>query len=171
MKNLEIKSKCKDFKKIKLAIKRINAKYNGILNQTDTYFPVKKGRLKMRVINNKHYELICYHRANRKNERYSNYEIVNFKNGKEVLSLLSRSLNILCTIKKKRELYIYENVRIHLDTVQKLGKFIELEIVCRTKRDENEVHRKMNFLKREFRITGNNLVSVSYSDLLLSCAS
>jgi len=167
LKNLEIKAKCKDFKLIILSLKKIGAKYKGVLNQTDTYFPVKQGRLKMRAINNKQYELIYYHRANRKSERYSVYEIVNIKNGKDMLSLLAGSLKVLCKVKKKRELFIYENARIHLDTVQNLGKFIEFEIVCRTKKDEKEAPGKMKFLKKEFGISEKNSVSVSYSDLFI----
>jgi adenylate cyclase, class 2 len=166
MKNLEIKAKCKDFNCSKQAIKNIGAIYNGVLNQTDIYFQVKQGRLKMRIINNNRYEIIYYQRANSKTERYSNYEIVNLKNGKELLSLLTRSLNILCEVKKKRELYIYENVRIHLDTVEKLGKFIEFEIVCKSKTDEKEAPGKMKFLKKKFEIRKENLVKYSYSDII-----
>jgi len=168
LKNLEIKAKCIDFNGIKQVLINIRAKYKGVLNQTDTYFPVKQGRLKMRVINSKQYELIYYYRANRKSERYSNYEIVNIINGKEMLSLLSRSLNLLCVVRKKRELYIYENVRIHLDTVQNLGRFIEFEIVCNSKKDEKEAFGKMRYLKKVFNIGEKSLIQYSYGDLVIS---
>ncbi|HJY64684.1 MAG TPA: CYTH domain-containing protein [Ignavibacteria bacterium] len=123
MKNLEIKSKYDDLKLAAKIAKKLKATYKGVLNQTDTYFNVKSGRLKMRLINNKKYELIHYHRTNSKNARFCNYEIIRLNNGKQVYELLTNALGIKCVIVKKRILYIFENVRIHLDTVKHLGKF------------------------------------------------
>ena len=167
MKNLEIKSKYDDLKLAAKIAKKLKATYKGVLNQTDTYFNVKSGRLKMRLINNKKYELIHYHRTNSKNARFCNYEIIRLNNGKQVYELLTNALGIKCVIVKKRILYIFENVRIHFDTVKNLGKFLEFEVVCRSKQDENEAVRKMKMLKEIFHIDNKKLLPYSYSDMLL----
>ncbi len=178
--NLEIKSIYSNHKFAIAAAKKLKAKYKGVLNQTDTYFMVKSGRsacrsfgagrLKMRVINNKTYELIYYHRTNSKKARFCNYEIIRLRNGKQVYELLTNALGIKCVIVKKRILYIFENVRIHFDTVKHLGKFLEFEVVCRSKKDENESARKMKLLKKIFHIDNKKILPYSYSDIPLSGA-
>ena len=122
----------------------------------------------MRVINNKTYELIYYHRANTKRARYSNYEIIRLKDGARMLKTLTSSLGILCKIVKERRLYIFENVRIHFDKVRGLGSFIEFEIVCTSRKDEKEAPRKMKFLKKVFHVDEEKILPYSYSDMILT---
>jgi predicted adenylyl cyclase CyaB len=167
LKNLEIKSRYSNHRLALGVVKKLNAKYIGVLNQRDTYFNVKSGRLKMRVINNKSYELIHYIRANSKSARLCNYEIFKLKNHKQFFVILKKSLGVKCVIVKKRILYIYENVRIHIDTVKNLGKFLEFEVVCKDKKDKAGSVDKMHFLMNEFKIKKTSIVPQSYSDLIL----
>jgi predicted adenylyl cyclase CyaB len=167
MKNLEIKSKYPAHKFAEAAAKKLGAKYKGILSQTDTYFNAVTGRLKMRVINNKTYELIHYHRANTKRERFCSYERLVLNNGRSILEILKNSLGIKCVIVKKRILYIYKNIRIHLDTVNYLGKFLEFEVVCKTTEDIKNSRAEMKYLTEIFRLNNRDIVPYSYSDLLL----
>ena len=70
-------------------------------------------------------------------------------------------------VAKRRELYLWQNVRIHIDTVRKLGKFIEFEIVCRSKLQETESAEIMRYINNIFNITKGSILSTSYSDMLL----
>lgn len=167
MKNLEIKCVYPEKISALKAIKNIGAKYKGILVQKDVYFKLSSGRLKLRSINNKRHELIFYHRAETKSARYSNYKIVRVSPHKQILKILTRVLGRLVTIEKKRELYIYQNVKIHLDSVKSLGNFLEFEVACRTVLDERQAAGKMRFLKKEFGIKKKDMIAVSYSDILL----
>ena len=165
MKNLEIKAKYSDLKTAMKIAEEIGAEYQGILDQEDIYFKISPGRLKLRIINNTDTELIYYKRANVKTARESEYEIFKVKNGKELLAVLKSILPINIIVKKRRELYIYENVRIHLDTVKRLGKFLEFEAVCKNKKEMSEAKGKLKKLIRNFNIKKDGLIKLSYSDL------
>ena len=167
MRNLELKIKCKDHTSALSAVKKLSAKYEGILKQRDVYFNLSPGRLKLRSINNERFELIFYKRLNRASAKFSNYYISEITHPKRVEKLLKEILGIKITINKTRKLYLWENVRIHFDTVNKLGKFIEFEIVCKTTRDENESREKMKYLKKIFNISKGDVLRSSYSDMLI----
>lgn len=166
MKNLEIKAAYSFHSVAVKAIKTIKAKYIGQLVQKDIYYRVPCGRLKLRSINKKQHELIYYHRPERRKARYSSYEIIRIKEPHLIDKIFSKSLGRLVVVEKKRELYVYQNVRIHLDTVKKLGSFLEFEIVCRSAKDEFEAPKKMKFLLKKFGISSGDLIAASYSDLL-----
>ncbi len=125
--NLELKAKLDNFRKIKSLLKKINAEHCGILNQRDTYFKAKGFLLKLRRVNGE-YELIKYIRDEKTKKRWSNFELLKIE-GKNPEKYLSSFLKVEAVVEKKRELYMFKNTRIHLDTVKGLGKFIELETI------------------------------------------
>ena len=165
MKNLELKVNYPDFDKAKKVCKTINAKYSGVLNQADIFYNLKKGRLKLRNINNKRFEIIYYSRSNSKTEKISEYEIIRLRDELPIKKLLKEYLGVRGIVKKKRELYLYENVRIHLDSIRGLGKFLEFEIVCKNSDELRSAPAKMKKLKELFNISGKDLISVSYIDM------
>jgi len=170
MKNIELKAKYPNQKAAMVIAENLGAKYEGILEQEDIYFKISpaklKERLKLRIINKADYELIYYKRANLKSARESEYEIFKVRNGMELLNVLKSILLVISIIKKKREVYIFENVRIHIDTVKGLGKFIEFEAVCRNKKEIKDAQLKLKKLVSEFNISTKNLIKMSYSDLI-----
>ncbi len=166
MKNLELKSKCSDLNAAVRVCWEIGAQYGGILMQTDTYYNVHEGRMKLRNVNDEKYELIYYFRVDKGTEKESNYEIIKLDGESEIKKILKESLGVKGVVKKKRELYLYQNVRIHLDTVNKLGKFIEFEAVCNSSKDLKEASGKIKYLKNVFNIEKKNLVAKSYIDLI-----
>jgi predicted adenylyl cyclase CyaB len=168
MKNLELKSIFSDLDHAKKICKEINARYSGILNQTDTFFNVKPNRLKLRNINNKKLELIYYYRTNGQSEKISEYEIIRLKEEGSLKKILKNCLGIKSVVRKKRELYLFENVRIHLDTVRGLGKFLEFEIVCNNSEELKEAPGKMKELKRVFSVKKQNIIGISYIDLIIN---
>ena len=167
MKNLEIKAKCTGHFAAISALRKLNAENKGILKQRDVYFRISPGRLKLRSINREEHQLIYYRRPDRKSARFSNYFLEKIRYPGRTEKILGNSLGKLVTVNKKRVLYIYENVRIHLDTVGGLGKFIEIEIVCKTASDTRSAAKKMKMLTKVLGIKYKDHIKVSYSDMIL----
>jgi predicted adenylyl cyclase CyaB len=135
MKNIELKlSISKDnFNKIIFFLKEIRAKHEKKLKQIDVYYNCRACRLKLRKINNKKFELIFYKRPNASHSKISDYQIldINKNQVKIIKSILDNILGQKNIVKKTRVLYMYKNTRIHLDKVDKLGKFLELETIIK----------------------------------------
>lgn len=166
MKNLELKISIDNKKNIINALKEISAKNKGVLNQIDTYFNTKKGRLKTREINNNNFELIYYQRPDTSKSKISNYHVISLsKKDCETLKNTLRDTNGLKVIvKKERNLWIHKNTRIHIDKVNKLGNFLELETVINEAnlKTANQEHSQLIEL---LEIAKHKKIKKSYSDL------
>lgn len=161
--NLEIKVKIKSHLKVIQKLKELNAEYCGILNQKDIYFNIKKSLLKLRIENGNE-SVIFYNREESKSKtRWSNYSFIHLKNNNGE-SFFSKLFNIETVVEKKRQLYIFDNTRIHLDTVKNLGKFIELEtIVTKNKKD---AEKRFNFINNYLGLKEFKEIRKSYKNLL-----
>ncbi|MBL1213770.1 MAG: class IV adenylate cyclase [Ignavibacteriae bacterium] len=162
-KNLELKIKINSFNKVTQLLNNCNAKYNGLLNQRDVYFEWEKGLLKLRIQNGKN-QLIKYIREENSSDRFSNYELLDLE-GNNVEEYLSDILPVETVVEKKRELYIYKNTRIHLDTVDRLGNFLELETVVVS--DEQDVQAEFNETAELLQLDLSNQIRCSYRDIIL----
>jgi len=167
MKNIELKVKIDDFKEIKSLLKKMEARHVGEMYQKDTYFNCKNGRLKIRNINNKRFELILYKRPDKINEKISDYEIFPIKPEEidSVQSSMNKRFGERIIIEKIRDLWIFRNTRIHLDEVASLGSFLELETVVENrdfKKMKTEFNKVFDLLDLEYFKKYSN----SYSDLL-----
>ena len=163
-KNLELKSLYDSLPRAKRIARAIGAVHKGLLLQVDTYFSVRSGRLKLREIDGEKFELIYYERANAKKSRYSDYRIVPLIEPRSARDLFRVLFGISVVVRKKRTLFLYQNARIHVDSVERLGSFIEFEVVVN--RGKKQARALMQFLRKEFRINPTTLVGGSYSDLL-----
>jgi len=165
--NIEIKAKSNNQDKIREILKSRNANFKGIDHQIDTYFKVSFGRLKLREGNIEN-NLIHYNRENKAGPKQS--DIVLFKSTPDstLKELLTKALGILVVVDKQREIYFVDNVKFHVDTIKDLGTFVEIEAI-----DEDESIGKEKLLEQcqfyldLFQIPKKDLISVSYSDLLL----
>jgi len=168
MKNVELKIKISDHRGIISELKKLKGRKIGILNQVDTYFNCPTGRFKLREINNKNFELIYYQRADSAKSKVSEYQVLNLSKVQKnrVLKILVEAYGQLVVVKKRRELWHYKNTRVHLDTVNKLGKFLELETLtqkqslAKAKREHSDVIDRLKLDKFK-------KIKTSYSDLLL----
>lgn len=133
--NLELKIKVTSYDGIKKTLKKIKAEYVGVLNQKDIYYRCKSGLLKLRIENG-NCTLIKYNRAEKsKDDRYSEYYLVKISEGNPE-KVFADIFEIETVVEKKRFLYLYNNTRIHLDVIKKLGNYLELEtLVLKGKRD------------------------------------
>ena len=165
--NVEIKSRSANPEKVREILKDRSALFVGTDHQVDTYFNVVNGRLKLREgeIEN---ALIYYNRENKTGPKKSEVKLYKSKPGSGLKSLLDESLGILAVVDKVREIYFIDNVKFHIDNVKELGSFIEIEAIDQ-KGDLGEP-KLLEQCKSYLDILGiseNDLVSVSYSDLIL----
>jgi len=168
MKNIELKIGIENFQQIRALLKSADAQNIGILKQVDTYYNTKQGRLKLREINNSEFVLIYYKRPDAIKAKLSNYELLSVeKDQLEKLKLMLKcAFGEKIVVKKKRELWLLKNTRIHLDKVVGLGSFLELETVAK---DNIKIARKE--YKEIFNLLGLNKYKKykkSYSDMLLN---
>ena len=166
MKNLELKSKYTNMKKLRRLMLELGAEYQKTMHQIDTYFAVPKGRLKLREIDGETAQLVYYERADESASRYSNYSIVEITDTPGFKQMMTDALGVRAIVDKVRELWMYGNTRIHLDEVKNLGHFIELETVI-TNQTNSAAQAEHYFVKHALEIDDAQIVPFSYSDLIL----
>jgi predicted adenylyl cyclase CyaB len=140
------------------------------LRQVDTYFVVPRGRLKLREQEGRAVaELIAYDRPNEAAVRASDYQLVPIPDPASLKLALTRTLGVRVVVAKRRTLWLWHNVRVHLDEVDSLGTFLELEAVLSSPDEAEGVSReRLNQLTHSLRIREEDRIAVSYSDLLES---
>ncbi|MBI4699279.1 MAG: class IV adenylate cyclase [Nitrospirae bacterium] len=165
--NIEIKAKCSDQEDIRTILKSEGAVYIGTDHQLDTYFNVRKGRLKLREGNIEN-NLIYYKRDDIEGPKKSKVILYEVRPDPALKEILSKVLGVLVVVDKKREIYFIDNVKFHIDTVENLGDFVEIEAI-----DEEgniggrKLREQCKFYRELLGIQRKDLISVSYSDLLL----
>lgn len=164
MRNIELKARLQDRERAVAACQALGAAYQGELHQVDTYFHVLEGRLKLREIEPGEDHLVFYRRPDVPGPKGCDY-LIHFV-GRGVRPLLAAALGESAVVEKTRTLYLWENVRIHLDNVATLGTFLEFEAVLSDTLDDADGHRKIAFLQERFGILPEDLLETSYLDMV-----
>ncbi|XP_077639293.1 uncharacterized protein LOC110479262 [Lonchura striata] len=139
-----------------------------VLLQTDTFFRVPRGRLKLRRTPDGRGELIFYERPDRAGPKVSLFSTSPTADPEGLQAVLSQSLGVLGTVRKERLLLLLGQTRLHLDRVQGLGDFLELEVVLRPGQSERDGQRLARDLLRDLGVADSDLVPGAYLDLLLA---
>ncbi|MHC4154622.1 MAG: class IV adenylate cyclase [Planctomycetota bacterium] len=164
--NIEIKARCANPDRVRAILRGRKAEHKGIDRQTDTYFKAAHGRLKLRQgdIEN---GLIYYERADEEGPKRSEVSLYPVENGSGLKEVLTAALGILTVVSKRREIYFIENVKFHIDTVEGLGEFVEIEAIDTRGRMERDVLlRQCREYMKLFGIAETDLVEGSYSDMV-----
>ena len=133
----------------------------------DTYFRTREGRLKLRESSLSGGQLVPYLRPDAAAARRSEYVVIPVPDPARTKQLLAALLGVHRVVRKTREIALHENVRIHLDRVDGLGDFVELEAVWDgSPEGEPEQARKVAFLREALGIRDADLVPLSYEGLL-----
>ncbi|MCC7399889.1 MAG: class IV adenylate cyclase [Chitinophagaceae bacterium] len=165
--NVEIKARCPHASFIRNYLLQHHADFKGTDQQTDTYFNVKSGRLKLRegIIEN---NLIYYHRKDQAGPKESDFSIAKVTDPFALKEILEQLLGIRIIVQKKREIYYIGNVKFHIDEVPELGSFVEIEAGnMLNDLTKQQLQEQCNFYLNEFRIRQIDLVAESYCDLIL----
>ena len=166
--NLELKARDRDPALSLGTCEDLGAEDRGTLIQRDTYFEATQGRLKLREESGAGAHLIAYQRPDLLGQKESRYRIVRVDDPTELREALSAVLGISVVVIKERRLFVLAGIRIHLDRVDGLGDFIELEGVASDDGDLERFAPLLTDLRQSFGIEEADLLRDSYSDLLLA---
>ncbi len=164
--NIEIKARVHDFASLQTRVESISDTSVQILHQCDTFFACANGRLKLRRFPDGTGELIFYQRSDTTGAKTSHYIIYPTSNPDLLNETLTKSNGLLGEVIKERHLYLVGQTRIHLDKVERLGNFMELEVVLQTGQSESEGVAIANQLIEQLHIQPEDLIATAYFDLL-----
>jgi predicted adenylyl cyclase CyaB len=137
-----------------------------LIHQDDTFFTVPHGRLKLRVFADGTGELIHYHRPDADGPKVSDYVISAVTEPDTMRDALQRACGVQGRVRKERLLVLVGQTRVHLDRVEGLGEFLELEVVLRDGQTEAEGHAIARSLMARLGVAESALVAGAYLDLL-----
>jgi len=165
--NIEIKARCKYPDKIRNILIENNALFKGTDNQKDTYFKVNYGRLKMRE-GNIEYSLVYYDREDISGPKRSDVLYYHPRKEDLVKQQLLKAIGTLVVVNKKREIYYIDNIKFHIDEVEKLGSFVEIEAIDKTGDiGAEKLYEQCREYLSLFQIKDEDLITNSYSDMLM----
>jgi homotetrameric cytidine deaminase len=164
--NVELKARDPDPARSLERARALGAEDHGELRQRDTYFAAPRGRLKLREQEPGGAELIAYERADAPGARESRYRLAPVADGAAVREALAAAVGITVVVAKRRRLLLWQGVRIHLDEVEGLGSFVELEGVAEDASDLSAEGERVATLRAELSIADDDLVPTGYADLL-----
>jgi len=164
--NVEVKARVADLAPIEARAKAIATAGPTDIAQDDTFYRCERGRLKLRRFADGHGELIHYQRADDAGAKVSDYVIAPTTDPEALHEALCRSNGMLGRVKKQRRLYLVDNTRIHLDRVEGLGTFVELEVVLREGETQATGESTAQRILHDLGIERSRLVAGAYFDLL-----
>ena len=164
--NVEIKARAADFKRQSSLAASLSDAPPVVIEQMDTFFACPSGRLKLRRFADGAAELIAYRRADDTGPKQSDYVIAPVSAPEALAEALGRSLGVIGTVRKRRTLFIVGQTRIHLDEVDGLGQFIELEVVLDERQSADVGNAIARELMRNLDIDAGDLISGAYIDMM-----
>jgi predicted adenylyl cyclase CyaB len=164
--NVELKAWVHDLQLARAVARQLTTRPLEKLGQRDTYFHCPTGRFKLREMDQQPGQLIWYQRASEQQARSSHYMLVDVSDPEGMRNLLAATLGIRAVVEKQREVYFYDNVRIHLDQVRSLGTFLEFEAVLEHPDQLPEGHEQLAFLRGQFSIAEKDLLEGSYGEMV-----
>ena len=166
--NIEIKARVDDFDALKARAESLSDGPVKVIPQEDTFFNTEKGRLKLRVLAPDLGYLIYYERPDQDGPKRSDYHLAETRDPENLKTALSLALGVRGVVRKTRYLYMAGQTRIHLDEVEGLGHFMELEVVMREGQSDAEGQAIAEDLMRRLGVREEALIEGAYMDLLES---
>ena len=165
--NIEIKARIQDPDRLRELVEELCDTPGEVLFQEDTFFHTPRGRLKLRVLAPDRGQLIYYERENASGPKPSNYNISPTSDPDSLKTVLSAGLGVRGVVRKRRLVYVVGNTRIHLDEVEGLGSFLELEVVLSPGESPEAGKAVATEFMRELKINESDLIKVAYIDLVV----
>ncbi|MEK6511345.1 class IV adenylate cyclase [Myroides odoratimimus] len=166
LQNVEFKARVADLDSIEDKLKGLELILDGVYRQVDTYYNVPIGRVKLREYD-EYSSLIYYNRVN--GEEAKSSDVIYYKHEKDAAlgAILELQFGIKVKVSKVRKVLKYKNVSVHLDQVDGLGCFVEVE-ACNIGVEEGvDLKQQCDCFFNLMELTKEDLVAVSYSDLIL----
>ncbi len=171
--NVELKAQDLDRERSLEVCRALRAEDHGEIWQRDTYFRVPSGfgALKLREERPGRPHLIQYQRANEPQARESRYRIASVDDADDLSCVLTAALGCIASVTKRRRLFLWRGVRIHLDEVEGLGSFLELEAVAERGSDLVRERQLVHELRDAFAVTDDQLVADGYLAQVVTASS
>jgi adenylate cyclase, class 2 len=160
----ELKVKCGDLAAVRARV-RPRAQYEATRRQVDTYFSVPGGRLKLREVTDRPNQLIYYERPDVHAAKVSRVQLVDVEGSPGLRALLAAALGVQARVAKTREIWTWQAVQIHLDTVERLGTFVELKEIADGLDTLPQALDHVRRMMAELGFREQDLVDRSYGDL------
>jgi predicted adenylyl cyclase CyaB len=164
--NIEIKARARDLADLRRGAEALSDTPAQVIPQEDTFFYTAKGRLKLRQLAPDWGQLVYYERTDASGPKRSNYHIFETRDPESLKTTLSLALGIRGVVRKKRTLYLVGQTRLHLDEVEGLGEFMELEVVLRPEQSDAEGQAIAQDLMTRLGMREEDLIEGAYMDLL-----
>jgi predicted adenylyl cyclase CyaB len=164
--NIEIKARLRDFDEIRRRAEQLSHTPVKEIPQEDTFFNAPRGRLKLRVLAEDNGQLIYYTRPDQEGPKRSDYHISLTPDPENLKRVLELAYGIRGVVKKTRFLYMVGQTRVHLDDVEGLGQFIELEVVMREGQSDADGQTIAEGLMAALGIEKSDLLEGAYMDLI-----
>jgi predicted adenylyl cyclase CyaB len=166
--NIEVKAYARKFAEIRVRAENLSDTPVEVIPQDDTFFNVQRGRLKLRILSGERGQLIYYTRPDREGPKRSDYHISHTSDPANLKRVLELAYGIRGVIRKTRYLYLVGQTRIHLDDVEGLGQFMELEVVMREGQSDADGQAIAEGLLDSLGVERSDLIEGAYMDLLES---
>jgi len=164
--NVELKARLADLQAARAVVHRLGARHVGTEGQVDRYYELgEERRVKLRTSPGAEAALIMYERSETDPVRISDYRVTPVRDGGGGLCLVPRTPPLV-VVRKRREVHVLDNVRIHLDDVECLGTFVELEAGVDATHDEHACRDRVLELARAFGVSEADGIRASYGSLL-----
>lgn len=164
--NVEIKARVKDPAALRRRAEAVAGPPAAVLRQTDVFFSAPSGRLKLRRFPEGPGELIFYERPDRTGPKESRYSVYRTGDAGGLERTLREALEVIGMVRKTRTLFLAGRARIHLDEVEGLGSFMELEVVMEEGEAREDGEAETARLMDALGIGEEDLVEGAYLDLL-----
>lgn len=169
--NIEIKARIEDMADLTRTIAALVSESPVETVQDDTFFPCDAGRLKLRSLVDGTGKLIFYRRANALGPKESWYTVSETHQADTLRETLTHAYGQVGRVRKLRTLYLVGRTRVHLDIVEGLGHFLELEVVLAEHESLHAGVREAHDLMEQLGVKPEQLVDGAYLDLLAAKAS
>lgn len=168
--NIEIKARLQNIEALLPRARALAGSDAERIEQDDSFFtvPAGRGRLKLRQFADGSAELIHYQRADRADAKASDYVRVPVPDAAALREALARACGLLGRVRKTRWLLLVGQTRVHLDRVEGLGDFMELEVVLRDGQSDAEGTAIAERLMHDLGLANAERLAGAYLDLLAS---
>jgi predicted adenylyl cyclase CyaB len=166
--NIEIKAYVRAFDEIRRRAEQLSDTPVEVIPQVDTFFNTPQGRLKLRVLSEDKGQLIYYIRPDQDGPKRSDYHLSLTSDPENLKRVLELAYGIRGVVRKTRYLYLVGQTRVHLDDVEGLGQFMELEVVLREGQSDAEGQVIAEGLMAALGVERSDLLEGAYMDLLES---
>ena len=164
--NVEIKARLPDLDRVTRIASQLAESAPELTTQEDVFFPCQTGRLKLRIFSPAHAELIYYQRPNQEGPKTSQYQITPTADPTGLRAALTAAYGVRAVVNKVRTLLLVGRTRIHLDRVDSLGDFLELEVVLGNNESIAAGEAEARALMATLGIAPDDLIADAYVDLL-----